>query len=149
MKFQQFYLVLLAIATLSLGALACKPNGSESAISTPPKPELDPQNARPTERKPGNYCFKLKDSNLSMTGNLTYAPNSTVEGTLRGTVVDADNGMESVFNTSFQGELHKDTLDLSVLSDESGSRTNGREKWMWKDSTLVTGTRILRQSACQ
>lgn len=129
--------------------LGCNQNTGNTTATPPPKPMLDPIREGNYAKKPGDYCFSWKESNAASEGRLNYNTDGIAEGTLRGTIVDASNGLEAVTNTSFKGSLRGDTLYLDVLSDETGSRVNEAEKWVWKGNTLVLGSKTFQEVACR
>lgn len=141
----------IACLAMAMGApllWSCQ-GGSKPADGKTPPIIAEPEKTPPGGHKPGEHCFLLKEENMQIEGHITYDPKAHAEGYLRGTKVDAADGYESNFNTSFTGRLVNDTLLLDVTSDASGSRESTHEKWIWKDSTLVEGGKTLRQVPCQ
>ncbi len=148
MRYRISFLSIFIAALTSMCMVGCNPSTTGIDTNKPPSPILEPTKPGNEHRKPGNYCFFLKESNASLEGSLTYGADGMTEGQLRGTIIDADNGAEAVTNTSFKGSLRRDTLFVDVLSDQTGSKISTQEKWVWKDSTLAEGGKILHQIAC-
>jgi hypothetical protein len=145
MRFTVGKMILATLAVLALGA--CGGGGTPPAKA--PTPILEPPRRPVGGHEAGKHCFYLKEKDLSIEASLTYDPNATAEGFLRGTQIDPADGYETTFNTSFTGRLVNDTLILQVTSDASGSRAATEERWVWKDSSLVENGKVLRQQACR
>ncbi len=140
---------LVLCATCCVLMLGCGPQAGSTPATTPPKPMVDPTREGNIAHQPGDFCFSWKENNAASEGRLSYTTDGIAEGTLRSTLVDASNGLEAVTNTSFKGNLRGDTLYLEVMSDETGSRVNQAEKWVWKGNTLVQGGKTFQAVACR
>ena len=145
-RFSSNLLLLLAIAVCVAG---CDKSTTTEAAATP-KPMVNPTTPADglAAKKPGSYCLFFKEGNHSIEGRLELAATNDVSGTLKGHQIDESTGTDRVYDTSFNGKLDGDSLRLSILSAETGSKSQTNETWIWKSNGIQKGAQLLQPVDC-
>lgn len=132
---------------MSTGLGSCSSSGQPEE-KQPPQPTLDPLHSGNPARKPGSYCFYMKEAALSISGRLELKAANEVEGYLKGHVFGANASADFEYDTSFNGRLDGDSLRLQVRSNATGSKQETRETWVWKSNGLQEGSHFLVAMDC-
>jgi hypothetical protein len=145
----RFYSNLFLLFAFAVCAAGCNKTTPTEAAATP-KPMVNP--TTPAEsmaaKKPGNYCLFFKEGNHSIEGRLELAATNEVSGTLKGHQIDETTGTDLIYDTSFNGKLDGDSIRLSILSSETGSKSQTNETWIWKSNGIQKGVQLMQPIDC-